>query len=184
MADPLAELRPLHLPPEIGWWPPAPAWWLLVVLLVVLVVSLTIAWRRRTPRREALRIVRAIEQQVLSAPLLAQQINVVLRRYAMACYPQDNAGALTGQAWLDFLNRRNAGRELSAALGHALTDAAFAAHAHVDGPELIDLARHWIRHNSRGKAVAKAVGKPQGHGQNDGQSDGQSSAQAVQGWSR
>ena len=28
--DPLAELRDIHLPPEIGWWPPAYGWWILI----------------------------------------------------------------------------------------------------------------------------------------------------------
>jgi len=33
--DPLAPLRPLHLPDQIGWWPPAPGWWLLAGVAAV-----------------------------------------------------------------------------------------------------------------------------------------------------
>ena len=36
--DPLAELRDIHLPPEIGWWPPAYGWWILITALLTLTI--------------------------------------------------------------------------------------------------------------------------------------------------
>jgi hypothetical protein len=158
MSDPLTQLRPLHLPTDIDWWPPALGWWLLallLVLIVLLVLCRVIAWQRAMARREALIILRAIEQQDLAAPMLAQQVNLLLRRYAMACYPQRNASAFTGQAWLEFLHEHGAGRDFKGASGHALTGAAFAAYAQVDRHELMALARHWVRHNSPAKLTRK-----------------------------
>ena len=182
MADPLAELRPLHLPPEITWWPPAPGWWLLALLLVLLIVWARIVVRRGRPRREALRILRAIEQQDLAAPALAQQVNLLLRRYAMACYPHCMAGALTGQAWLEFLNRHSAGRDFCSSAASALTGAAFAAHAQIDTDELFALARYWIRHNHHGKSAQRCAGDREDKGQSKGQA--QEPAQAVLGTAR
>ena len=148
-ADPLAGLRPLHLPPEIGWWPPAPGWWVLAVVLLALLAWAVMVWRRGAARREALGIIRALAHAGLTGPMLAQQQIDLLRRYAMACYPRQNAAALTGRHWLEFLDRHGAGREFGSAGGQALTGAAFAAHADVDRDELIGLATHWIKHNSR-----------------------------------
>ena len=153
LAQALENLRPLHLPPEIGWWPPAPGWWLLVLLCVVLGAWAVKVWRRGAARREALRIIRAIEHGELVGPSLAQQINVLLRRYAMACYPQLNAQALAGDAWLEFLNRHGAGRDFSGAAARALTQAPFAPDASVNRSELIDLARHWVKRNRMGRAT-------------------------------
>ena len=39
-------LKDIHLPPEIGIWPPAPGWWVLLIL-VLAVIGLSIwLWRR------------------------------------------------------------------------------------------------------------------------------------------
>ena len=153
LAQALEDLRPLHLPPDIGWWPPAPGWWLLVVLMVSLGAWVLFVWRRGAARREALRIIRQMECDELAGPALAQQINVLLRRYAMACYPQLNAQSLAGDAWLEFLNRHGAGRDFSGATAQALTQAPFAPNASVDRNELIDLARHWVKRNRMGRVA-------------------------------
>ncbi len=55
--DPLAQLRDIHLPEAIGWWPPAPGWWILTLLLLVS-TTFTIRYlirrrRQRYFRREA-----------------------------------------------------------------------------------------------------------------------------------
>ena len=35
-SDPLQQLKPLHLPPDPSWWPPAIGWWVLLLVLVIL----------------------------------------------------------------------------------------------------------------------------------------------------
>ena len=150
LPDPLAELRPLHLPVDIGWWPPAPGWWMLVLLLIALAAWATVVWRRGSARREALRVIGAVEQTDLAGPMLAQEINLLLRRYAIACFPHHDAASLTGQSWLEFLHRHGAGGDFRSASAQALTGAAFAAHADVDRDALIGLARGWIKHNCQG----------------------------------
>ncbi len=41
--DPLAQLRDIHLPPPISWWPLAPGWW-----LVILVGTFSCIWFTKT----------------------------------------------------------------------------------------------------------------------------------------
>lgn len=48
--EPLAQLRDIHLPEAVGWWPPAPGWWLLALLLVAALVYGLLWWRRRRAR--------------------------------------------------------------------------------------------------------------------------------------
>jgi len=46
-ANPLDQLRDIHLPEAVSWWPLAPGWWLLMVLTCLLLVGLLICLYRR-----------------------------------------------------------------------------------------------------------------------------------------
>lgn len=90
--DPLAQLRDIHLPPAITWWPPAPGWWILtIVLLAALVFGLRWLIKRRAHnyyRSEALR-----HLETLSATVAQEKQNycceilALLRRTAKTAYP-------------------------------------------------------------------------------------------------
>jgi hypothetical protein len=70
-ADPLTQLRDIHLPSSIGWWPVAYGWMVLVVLIAVLAVfsgiyiGRLVRWGR--PRREALRLLKQYEKDYQQA---------------------------------------------------------------------------------------------------------------------
>ncbi|MEX2327800.1 MAG: DUF4381 domain-containing protein, partial [Pseudomonadales bacterium] len=57
-ADPLAQLRDIHLPAPIEAWPPAPGWIVLAILALLFataaIVFLYGRWRRNQYRREGL----------------------------------------------------------------------------------------------------------------------------------
>ncbi|MBV1930617.1 MAG: DUF4381 domain-containing protein [Porticoccaceae bacterium] len=52
--DPLAQLRDIHLPEAIGWWPPAPGWWILTLVLLVS-IAFTIRYLVRRRRQQYFR---------------------------------------------------------------------------------------------------------------------------------
>ena len=39
MADPLAQLRDIHLPGPVESWPPAIGWWILLAIILLLVLA-------------------------------------------------------------------------------------------------------------------------------------------------
>ena len=112
MTDPqLANLRDIHLPASIGWWPPAPGWWVLTVLILLLSAAL---WRWNARRRQAaeakIQALTLIEncqinyQVTGDRPCAASEISVLLRRVALAYFPRKQVAGLQGDAWIDFLN--------------------------------------------------------------------------------
>jgi hypothetical protein len=124
-AQPLP-LRDIHLPPEPSWWPPAPGWWLLAIVLLALVAFATWralrAWRARR-RRKAL-LAAFDDASTLMDPLArVVAISELLRRAARLRDP--HAAALTGDAWLRFLDGDDGARAFSAGAGRALADAPF-----------------------------------------------------------
>lgn len=97
----LAQLRDIHLPQPIGWWPLAPGWWALIALVCILSV-VGLVWsrmRRRSARFLALCELEAIKPEQPDEFLA--QISSLLRRVARR--HTSGADVLTGEAWSAFL---------------------------------------------------------------------------------
>ncbi len=139
-------LRDIHLPMDIGYWPPAPGWWLLLGLLVFCVLGLLL-WvrfrRRRRLRRIALRQLNQL--QPLSGGELATALSRLLRQAAISHYPRHEVAGLNGPSWLEFLDRPFADSPFSQGVGKCLADAPYCPDAVIEGPPLIDLCRKWLR---------------------------------------
>ena len=105
-------LRDLHLPEPIGWWPLAPGWWIVIAaLLFALGWLLLRAWRRyqfHAPRRYAIRELASVEAEYLehrNPVALGQQLSELLRRAMLAYAPRHEVAGLTGDAWLEWLDK-------------------------------------------------------------------------------
>lgn len=111
--DPLAQLRDIHLPEPVGWWPPAPGWWLLGALLLLLLAAAA-WWLTRRRRRNRYRRAAVAEARQLYASLAQddgtaylEQANQLLKRSALIACPQAGVESLHGAAWVEFLNARH-----------------------------------------------------------------------------
>lgn len=105
-------LRDLHLPDPVGWWPPAPGWWVLLALAAIAAVWLTLRWlearRRQAPRRFALRRFKALCREYAKdgdGVRLSRELSALLRRTMLAYAPRADVAGLTGERWLEFLDR-------------------------------------------------------------------------------
>lgn len=158
--DPLAQLKDIHLPEPVGWWPLAWGWWLLIALTLLGLGALLwkgyLRRRRQRYRREALTLLEhAYRNYQLSEPdsatrrLYLQQVSQLLRRTALSALPdarETDLAALSGTQWLRFL-------ELSAGLepaftggpGHILAEGPYQPDPQVDIDALHRLAQQWIR---------------------------------------
>ena len=114
--DPLAQLRDIHLPAPIGWWPLSSGWFiLLVVLFVSLGLSAFCIRRRflwRQPQKEGLRLLMVYEKEYKQGGnprVLGARISELLRRVALAYFPREEIAGLQGDLWIDFLNKTGTG---------------------------------------------------------------------------
>ena len=147
-ADLLNNLRDIHAPPPVSWWPPAPGWWLLLVVIIV-VLLVWWRWRRARPwRRHALRELQQLELEFGTTGdvvLCVAQVSVLLRRVALSVRTPVTAAALTGDAWLKYLDELGSTQQFSTGIGRVLISAPYARAESVDVPGLIILTRRWLK---------------------------------------
>lgn len=145
MNDALAALRPLHPPAPVPWWPPAPGWWLLAGIGLALLGTGWWLHRRRSLQRAALAELRSLERTASDDIGIAAGVNNLLRRVALARFPRRQVAALSGEAWLQFLEARAQLGGFRDGPGRVLASAPYGARCRVEREALLVLARRWIR---------------------------------------
>ncbi|MFV8782441.1 DUF4381 domain-containing protein [Microbulbifer sp. SA54] len=103
----LEQLKDIHEPAAVGWWPPAPGWWLLAGLVLLAIAgAFTLFWRARRKRlqnryrAEGIALLNAIDTSSAAA---VEEINTILKRVAVVTFGRRACASLTGQRWIDFL---------------------------------------------------------------------------------
>ena len=110
----LDNLHDIVVPAPAPWWPPASGWYLLIALSVTVAVWWSIRWllqrRANRYRREALSILHGLRSQSDSEnPASALlELDLLLKRVALAAWPRETVASLSGRDWIDFL--RSTGR--------------------------------------------------------------------------
>jgi hypothetical protein len=104
-ADPLAQLRGLHLPAPIGFWPPAPGWWALAGVAVVAIVATVVLLRRRRRSlgHHALREAARIAETASDVRAFVAALSELTRRVAIQRFGAERVAALHGADWERFL---------------------------------------------------------------------------------
>jgi hypothetical protein len=104
------DLRDIHLPEPISWWPVAPGWWLLIAAILLLLMLIYIARKIYLARQLKRDIASELEdikqryQQTNNKSQLAKSLSVLLRRASITFYPATDIAGLTGERWLSYLD--------------------------------------------------------------------------------
>jgi len=108
MKTPLDKLHDFYRPPPPSWRPQTIGWYVVFVvcalLLLWLAVHLVRQWNANRYRREALKELTHSK---------AVELSSLLKRTALCAWPRQEVAALSGEAWLTFLDT-SAGRPLFA----------------------------------------------------------------------
>ena len=105
------DLKDIHLPDPVSWWPPAIGWWLLLLLLIL---GLVLLWLLVKKIRQPVLKKRAIAEMesVIQAyrddrnkQQLMQQLSVVIRRIGISYLPRNRAAGVVGADWYERLNQ-------------------------------------------------------------------------------
>jgi hypothetical protein len=116
------QLRDIVLPPDPGFWPPAPGWWFVAVMVLGLAfwigkALLRIAQRLRRARQLAAELEASLAAELSPAERLAT-LSALLRRWSKLQHPA--MAALQGDAWLAALDQGMDDRPFSGGVGRLL----------------------------------------------------------------
>ena len=147
MKPDLSQLRDIHLPTPVSWWPPAPGWWAVLALLLLFGVLAYVVYSRRRRNRWRRSALSELEGLRDAAPeRMLRGLSVLLRRVAISRFPRHDVAALTGEAWLAFLDRAlGDGTAFQSGVGRVLISGPYAGDAQVDGASLLALCERWIK---------------------------------------
>jgi hypothetical protein len=146
----LQELRDVHLPDPVSWWPPAPGWWIvagLVVLSALICVWMIKNWRKTKPRRTAIAELRVVSESYhpnQNDQWVVQRLSEIIRRYAMTAFPRAEVAGLTGNAWLQFLDRTGQTNQFTEGAGRLLKSEPYRSQTTMSATELMMLVKLWI----------------------------------------
>lgn len=148
--NPLSELKPLHLPPEVSIWPLAIGWYIvLAIIVLVIVISWWLYSKRQKiqqTRNEINQLWLTIETDYLAnrSPEIIAIINVFLKRVAVKSFADKNPQLLSGNEWLHFLDNSGKTTQFSQGAGKLLANPY--CRITLDNPhELFNLIRNYLK---------------------------------------
>lgn len=125
----LSDLKDIHEPQAIGWWPPAIGWWILAIaipLLIFLLVWIYKRFTRKTAIKTATKILAELKQDTKRDNLaLVCELSVLVRRVAISVSARSQVAGLTGRQWLEFLDSSVKDAPFSKGIGQLLADAPY-----------------------------------------------------------
>jgi hypothetical protein len=153
--DPLAQLRDIHLPDPVSWWPPAPGWWLLALVALAFIAATTHFIfryiRRNRYRKEALQELQRLNENRagLSTRGAVEQLAMLLRRVAIQTCGRKAVASLVGQAWLRFLDNKGGTNQFTAGPGKVLGEGQYQQTVEADLDRLHQVVEKWIRRSKQ-----------------------------------
>ena len=104
MPDNLPELRDIHLPDGVSFFPPAYGWWVIFGTIIgsIMLYRLIKLTLQKSKKRYALKLLKNLHSNSLIHQ--ASSISTILRRICVYKYPE--AVVLSGKQWTDFLNSK------------------------------------------------------------------------------
>jgi len=167
MNEQTLNLRDIHLPEPVSWWPIAPGWWLLLAALLMIFIAAFIVrkiYRSKQLKRDIdaeLETIKQQFQQTQNKSQLAKALSVLLRRanityYSRSHFNGESIAGLTGKNWLAWLDKTHAKPDsaltaknikFQSELGRVLITAPYMADdadLDFDAQTLIQLCESWL----------------------------------------
>ncbi len=151
------DLRDIHLPEAISWWPIAPGWWIILAVTILIITAIFIARKIYLKKQLARDIHTELDdikqqyKQTENKSQLAKSLSILLRRANISYYPKTDKAGLIGSEWLTYLDSTMAAastdKKFQSDIGKVLLSAPYlpdGANLDFDATKLIHLCESWL----------------------------------------
>jgi len=122
--DPLKDLKGIHLPDPISFWPPALIWYFIAALVICAIAGMMfLIWKILKNKRLRKRALKELEKIKKQKNPTRQIINLseLLRRVAVKVYSRKKVASVSGKAWLQLLNQGIQSNEFTDGVGAVIS---------------------------------------------------------------
>jgi len=145
----LGDFVELVAPADVSWWPQTAGWWWLGALLAGFAACRGWRYLRRWYRNRYRREAAARLQRLADAPggeIPVADINRLLKLAALVAYSRERVARLSGEEWVEFLNRQCAAPPFSPEQGRLLALATYTGGmiGSDNGRQLIAASLAWV----------------------------------------
>lgn len=147
-------LRGMQMPEPVSWWPLAFGWWLLLATLIVLPV-LYLFYRNWQAARLASISERHLAQiadtfaREANGQLLAFSLSQWFRQVVLSLYSREQVASVTGESWLQLLDRLGNCQDFTQGEGRELFNAVYSNAPLQQPQQMLALAKQWGRYATR-----------------------------------
>ncbi len=145
-----ANLRDIHLPDAISWWPPAIGWWILLALIILAFIFIPKLYRRMayTPLKKVANntfqnIVDKYNESNNNSNFV-NETSQFLRQTAMSYCGREEIAQLTGDQWVQALNNITEQDHFNDNIKQSLLNAPYQKNINIDVELLIESVQNWL----------------------------------------
>lgn len=143
-------LRDIHLPDAISWWPPAIGWWILLAIIIAAIILLPKLYRRvtYTPLNKVAnhtfnKIVADYKENNNDSTFVIET-SQFLRQTAMSYCGREETAQLTGEKWVQALNKMTEQDYFNDEIKQTLVNAPYQKSININAEQLISVVQSWL----------------------------------------
>jgi len=144
------ELRDIHLPDAVSWWPPAIGWWMLLLAVILLLLALFLFVKKLkqvSVRKTALndfKTIKAGYDEHQDKIILSQQLSQLLRQILLSSYTRNDVASVSGEQWLAMLKQSHPKGEMELDWLETITLSSYQKQADYDADRLLSHIECWV----------------------------------------